>query len=97
MTGPRGHVYDVIADQFFTAIEHEALQAERAERDLARKSMWDDETWLDPRPYSEDLRRFSAYFLRQDGPQVVCGGDEVRERDGVVKRWAYVAGEFDAR
>ena len=94
---PRGHVYDAIADNFFTPEEHEALLTERAERDLVRRDYWDDDTWLDPRPYCEDLRRFSAQFARLDGPQVVCGGDEVRERDGVVKRWAYVAGEFEAR
>lgn len=42
------------------------------------------------------LNRFSAQFARELGPQVVCGGYQVRE-DGVVRRWDFVSGEFKAR
>lgn len=55
-----------------------------------------DAKWFDVAAYIGELGRFSATFVRSPGNQVVCGGGEVRP-DGVMKRWEYVAGEFEAR
>lgn len=52
--------------------------------------------WFDVSPYQHDKRRFSATFLKPFGNQMVGGGGEARP-DGVMRAWAYVAGEFETK